>query len=137
MNMLMPPPVQGGPAPGSAPPSAPPMAAAGMQGMPGAMQGPPQPQDLQGALAHADQMTRALLSLSGKKPGTLTKKDVFGAAADMIKGGLFTSPDAKQQLIGELANLPDDEPSLRMAIGAHLLRMADVAPQLKALANAH
>jgi hypothetical protein len=114
INQLMP---QGAPegAPMGAPPPGP--------------QGPPQPAQidpaqLADARAHSAAMMQHLMALVAKPKGSLSKQDVFNAAADMIADGAFSTPQAKQQLVAEIAQMPDDESAIRQAIGGHLLKIA-------------
>lgn len=65
-----------------------------------------------------------LINLVSKPKGDLTKKDVFNESSNMIAHGAFPTPEAKQGLIGELANLPDDEDGIRKILGQHLLSTA-------------
>ena len=99
----------GGPAPGPAPAAQPPM---------------PTPQQIAQARAHAKVVLDDLIALVSEPVGSLKKSDVFDAAADMIAKGAFPTPESKQDLIVRLAQLPDDEPSLRKALGAVLGEMA-------------
>lgn len=73
-----------------------------------------------------------LIKLVSKPPGELTKKCVFDEASTMIAHGAFATPEAKQQLIGELANLPDDENDIRKLLGKQLLTLAHVHNKYKA-----
>jgi hypothetical protein len=83
---------------------------------------PPSAEDIKGAHTHLKVMIADLMKLVEKPRGTLTKKDVFDAASDMIAKGAFQTPQAKQMLIAELANMPDDEPDIRKALGGFLLQ---------------
>lgn len=95
----------------------------GPQAMPS---GPPQidPAQLLDARNHMGVMMRSLLALTAKPKGSLSKQDVFNSAADMIADGAFSTPMAKQQLVAEIAQMPDDESAIRQAIGGHLLKLA-------------
>lgn len=105
--------------PAIAAPAAPP------QGAP-APQAPPQiaPPQIAQARAHAAAITKALMGLAAKPKGALSKEDLFNAAGDMIAEGAFPTPQAKQQLVAELAKVPDEEGAIRQMVGAHLLRLA-------------
>ena len=71
-----------------------------------------------------DAVMDGLINLVSKPKGELTKKDVFDSSSDMIAKGAFPTPEAKQALIGELANLPDDEECIRKVLSDHLLATA-------------
>jgi hypothetical protein len=73
---------------------------------------------------HTNVMVDVLTHLLGTPTGDLTKKDVFDGAADAIAKGAFPTPESQQQLIVEMANLPDDDPGLRKALSALLLQSA-------------
>ena len=98
------------------------------QGPPmGAPQGqPPQAPDpaaLAGARAHMKVVAEGLMELAGRPQGSLTKRDVFNALGEMIAQGAFSSPESKQQLVAQMAQMPDDESAIRQAIGAQLLQL--------------
>lgn len=101
----------------------PPAAAAAMPGPPPK---PPTPQELRTARAHIDAIVAGLTGLVTKPRGELHKKDVFDAASEMIAKGAFPTPESKQQLIGELAQMPDDEMGIRKALGGLLMQAATV-----------
>lgn len=101
-------------------PPAPPVAAAAPAGP------PPTPQQLRTARAHIDAIVHGLTGLVTKPRGELHKKDVFDAASEMIAKGAFPTSESKQQLIGELARLPDDEPGIRKALGGLLMQASAV-----------
>lgn len=86
--------------------------------------GPPaaSPEQIADARKHSAAVVNGLSSLTSKPQGELTKQDVFGAASDMIAKGAFSTPDSKQQLVQALTQLPNDEPSLRQALGTLLLQ---------------
>jgi len=84
------------------------------------------PAQVADARAHMGVMTKALMALAAKPRGSLTKQDLFSAAADMIADGAFSTPQAKQQLVAEIAQTPDDEASIRQAVGSHLLQLAQI-----------
>lgn len=84
----------------------------------------PQPEEIANGHKSVDATMDGLISLVSKSNGELNKKDVFDAASSMIAHGAFPTPEAKQQLIGELANLPEDEPGIRKALGQHLLAIS-------------
>lgn len=85
------------------------------------VQAPPDPAIIQEAHKHLGIVTSGLTDLIAQKPGTLTKQDVFAKAADMIKAGAFPEPQGRQQLIQQLAGLPDDEGAIRQFLGQHLM----------------
>lgn len=82
------------------------------------------PEEIQKGHQSVDAVMDGLISLVSKPKGELTKKDVFDTSSDMIAKGAFPTPEAKQQLIGELANLPDDDASIRKVLSEHLLTIA-------------
>jgi len=84
----------------------------------------PDPAQLADARTHVAAMLKGLSGLAAKPPGSLSKRDVFNAAADMIAEGAFSTPQAKQQLVAEIAQMPDDESAIRQAIGGHILRLS-------------
>lgn len=106
------------------------------QGAPGQAQqaASPQftPQQIAEANNHLQVVMKALMGLVAQPQGSLTKKSVFSAAGEMIAEGAFRTPEAKQQLVAQLAELPDDEASIRKAIGAQLLGMGEMADQFAA-----
>lgn len=119
-NMLMPGP--GAPAPAG--------------GMPeGAPEGQPQgaptldPAQIADARAHMGVMMKGLLGLAAMPQGSLTKQAVFNAMGEMIANGAFSTPQSKQQLVAEMAQLPDDESAIRRTIGQHLLQMSQMREQ--------
>lgn len=65
-----------------------------------------------------------LIKLVSLPKGELTKKHVFDSVSEMIARGAFPTPEAKQQLIGELANLPEEEGAIRKELGKYLLSVA-------------
>lgn len=69
---------------------------------------------------------KSLSDVAAKPPGAISKRDLFNAAADMIAGGAFSTPQSKQQLVAELTQVPDDETAIRQMVGSHLLRLAQV-----------
>src|SRR5512146_1692207 len=113
---------------------APAMAQGAPQGMPqgprggGQMQGPPAPDPaaLADARNHMGVMIKGLLGLAAQPRGSLTKQSVFDAMAEMIANGAFSTPQAKQQLVAEMAQMPDDESAIRQTIGQHLLRLNEM-----------
>lgn len=84
----------------------------------------PSPEEIAQARNDVAAMTKHLTALAMKPKGSLSKEDVFNAAADMIADGAFATPQAKQGLVAELAQLPDDESAIRAAVGQHLLFLA-------------
>jgi hypothetical protein len=81
------------------------------------------------ARGHLGAVMGGLLALAAKPKGSLSKQDVYNAAADMIGQGAFSTPQAKQALVAQLAQLPDDEGSIRQMVGQHLMRLAGVRQQ--------
>ncbi len=112
-NMLM-----GGPVPTAEPQAAPPQAQM------------PNPEQIAAARSHMSVVMDGLLSLTAKPEGALTKRDLYNAAGEMIAQGAFSTPEAKQQLVAQLAGIPDDEASIRKAIGGQLLAMGETAAKL-------
>lgn len=119
-----------------APPGAmmpPPNAMMGPQGAPAGAQPtpgpPPTKAQIDEARKHSNTLVHGLMSLVGKPRGELTKDDVFKEASDMIAKGAFPTPSSRQALVVELAGLPDDEPGLRKALGAHLLAVSAARQQ--------
>ncbi len=84
----------------------------------------PAPEEIAGGHRALDVTMDGLIKLVSKPKGDLTKKDVFDEASTMIAHGAFPSPESKQQLIGELAQLPDDEAGIRKILGQYLLHVA-------------
>src|ERR1700677_2159529 len=112
---------QGGPSAGAMMP--PPNAMMGPQQAPAATPGPPPTKaQIDEARKHSNAIVSGLMSLTSKPRGELTKDDVFKEASDMISKGAFPTPSSRQALVVELAQLPDDEPGLRKALGAFLLQ---------------
>lgn len=98
------------------------------QSEPQQMQQPSAPQDPSDiATGHkaVDATMDGLIKLVSLPKGELTKKHVFDGASEMIARGAFPTPEARQQLIGELANLPEDEPGIRKELGKYLLGVAE------------
>lgn len=96
---------------------------AAIQGPGGAPQGPPpNPQQIEAARTHLQEIYNGLKPLT--EMPNLTKKDVFSAVSDMIAKGAFPTQGSKQELIGEMATLPDDDRGIRKAIGAQLMRVS-------------
>lgn len=85
---------------------------------------PPSSEEVAGGHKALDAAMEGLIKLVGRPKGDLNKKDVFDEASNMIAHGAFPTQEDKQQLIGELANLPDDEESIRKALGQFLLGLA-------------
>lgn len=112
----------------------------GPQGPMGGMGAPapqmPTQQELQDAQGHLGRMIPGLLSLTSKPMGQLTRGDVFNSAADMIKGGSYSTPDQQQALVSHLAGLPEDEGQLRQIIGQHLLSASMMQQHVGNLLNA-
>lgn len=84
---------------------------------------PPSPEKVLEARKHVNAVLSGLTGLAAKPKGDLTKKDVYDAASEMLAKGAFPTQESKQQLITELAKLPDDEPKLRKVIGQLLLQV--------------
>ena len=84
----------------------------------------PQPEEIAGGHRALEATMDGLIKLVGKPQGELTKKDVFEEASTMISHGAFPTPEGKQQLIAELAKLPNDEASIRKALGQQLLQLS-------------
>lgn len=82
------------------------------------------PEEIAGGHRALDATMDGLIKLVGTPPGELTKKDVFNEASTMIAHGAFPTPEAKQQLIAELAKLPDDEAGIRKILGKQLLNLS-------------
>lgn len=110
-NMLM-------PQQGAALPSA-----DGPQASPGAQVGSVSPQQLSDARVHMAVMMKDLAALAAKPPGSLSKQDLFNAAAEMIAQGAFSTPQSRQQLVAQIAQIPDNETAIRQAIGGHLMQL--------------
>lgn len=85
----------------------------------------PKAEEIVGGHKAIEAAMNGLISLVSKPKGDLSKKDVFDAASGMIAHGAFSTSEAKQQLIGELANLPDDEPGIRKMLGQYLLQISE------------
>lgn len=115
-NLLM-----GAPVPDAGPPAAPPQR--------------PQidPEQIAAARAHMGVVMEGLLGLAAKPEGSLSKRDLFNAAGEMIAQGAFSTPEAKQQLVAQLAQIPDDEASIRKAIGGQLMQLGETAARMAEL----
>lgn len=85
---------------------------------------PPSQDQIDDAHTHAKVLTDGLMDLVNKPQGQLNKQDVFKMAADVIAKGAFSTPQSKQQLVAELAQMPDDEPGIRKMLGQFLLQSA-------------
>ncbi len=95
-------------------------------------QGAPQPStpaEVAAARSHMMVMIQGLLGLAAQPKGALTKRSVFNAMGEMIAQGAFPTPQSKQQLVAQLAEMPDDEAAIRQIIGGHLLRLNEQAEQ--------
>lgn len=132
-------PGMGNPMMGPEPQGAPPPQQMGAPNMaPPSVQGPPPtPAQLRTARAHIDAIVHGLTGLVTKPRGELHKKDVFDAASEMIAKGAFPTPESKQQLIGELAKMPDDEIGIRKALGSLLMQAATVEHGLTQAEQTH
>lgn len=84
----------------------------------------PQQEEIVGGHKALEAVMNGLIKLVSLPKGELTKKHVFDGVSDMIASGGFPSPESKQQLIGELAKLPDDEESIRKSLGEYLMHTA-------------
>lgn len=135
-NALMRP--QGGPPGGGGMPGGmmPPQNALMAQGAPPAPAPPPSPEQVAEARKHLGAIMGALTKVAATPRGDLTKKDVFDAAAEMIARGGFPTAASRQSLIVTLANMPDDEPDLRKAIGRMMLRVAQVSDAFRGVHGA-
>jgi hypothetical protein len=89
-------------------------------------------EQLQQAHQHLGIVTKTILGLIGKPKGQLTKKDVQRGAADMIAEGAFPESSGRQQLIMDMAKLPDDEAALRQYLGQHLMGFASAQQAIAA-----
>lgn len=92
----------------------------------------PSREDIEQAHKHTAVLIHGLMALVNKPTGSLTKQDVFKTAADMIAEGGFPTPEAKQQLVVEMAKMPDDEQGIRKALGQFLLGAASNQTKLHA-----
>lgn len=90
----------------------------------------PTPEDFAQARQHMTAVMQGLLDLASRPQGSISKRDLYNAAGEMIAQGAFPTPEAKQQLVAQLAQMPDDEASIRKAIGQQLLQMGVAAEQL-------
>ena len=84
----------------------------------------PQPDEIANGHKAVEATMDGLIKLVSLPKGELTKKHVFDSVSEMIARGAFPTPESKQMLIGELAKLPDDEPSIRKELGKFLLSTA-------------
>jgi hypothetical protein len=105
-------------------PSAPPPAFAPMA--------KPTPQEVAQHRGELAVVLKGLVSLAHKPTGSLSKRDVFDAVGDMIAEGAFSTPQAKQQIIAQLAELPDNEAVIRQAIGTRIAAAADLRDRFHA-----
>lgn len=87
-------------------------------------QPPPTDDEIAGGHQAVEATMDGLIRLVGMQPGTLTKKAVFDEASTMIADGAFPTPESKQQLIGELAKLPNDEQDIRKMLSQFLLAVS-------------
>ena len=86
----------------------------------------PSPEQIASARGELGVVMRSLQGLAAKPKGSLSKRDVYDAVADMIGQGAFSTPQAKQQLVAMLAEIPDDEAAIRQAVGQKLLGVAQM-----------
>lgn len=84
----------------------------------------PHPDEIMGGHKAVDATMDGLIELVSLPKGELTKKHVFDSVSEMIAKGAFPTPEAKKQVIGELANLPDEEQGIRKVLGQYLLSVA-------------
>jgi hypothetical protein len=91
------------------------------------------PDDIAGAHSSLGAIHDGLMSLATKPKGSLSKQDVFNSVAEMIAGGAFSTPQEKQAIVAQLAQMPDDEASIRQAVGQKLFRIG----QMRALMQQH
>lgn len=98
-------------------------------GPPGAAPTPqgPSPEQIAQARSHLSIVLKGLMALAAKPRGSLSKRDLYNAAGEMIADGAFGSPEAKQGLIAQLAQIPDDEAAIREAVGSQILQLAHAA----------
>lgn len=82
---------------------------------------PPSQEDIMGGHKAIEAAMNGLIGLVSRPNGDLSKKDVFDAASEMIANGAFPTPESKQQLIGGLSKLPEDEAGIRKELGTMLL----------------
>lgn len=108
----------------------------GPQGAPQQAPAPPQltPEQIQTAHSQGEMFLSSLMDLVSKPRGQLTKQDAFQSAADLIGKGLFSDPQAKMKLVGQLTQLPDDETALRQALGQEVLQASHMMSGFKVLA---
>jgi hypothetical protein len=71
----------------------------------------------------ADTLMSSLIDLTKLPPGQLNKQAVFKASADLMAKGLFSDPQARMGFITQLTQLPDDETSLRQALGKEIFQV--------------
>lgn len=100
------------------------MGPGGPAGAPAAPAKPPTAEQIAQARAHITPVVDGLMHLLAKPPGKLDKKAVFDAASTMISRGAFPTPESKQDLIGTLAKMPDDDLQLRKVLGELLVQTA-------------
>lgn len=84
----------------------------------------PNSEDIANGHKAVDATMDGLIKLVSTPKGDLTKKDVFDSVSEMIAKGAFSTPESRQQVIGELANLPSDEEGIRKELGKYLLQVA-------------
>ena len=99
------------------------------QGGPPAAQPSASPEKIAEARQHVNVVVNGLQSLLSEPPGSLSKKQVFDSASDMLAKGAFPDAASRQMLVQELAGLPDEEAPLRRALGAFLLQVAGTRDQ--------
>lgn len=83
-------------------------------------------QDAAGAHSTLKAVMDGLMSVATKPKGALSKQDVFNAVAEMIANGAFSTPQEKQAIVAQLAQMPDEEGAIRQMVGQKLLRVANL-----------
>lgn len=83
------------------------------------------PKDVETSHGNLNGMIDSILSLTSRPPGQLTKKDVFASIAGLLGKGLFPTPEGRAAIIGQAAQLPEDEAGIRQALGAHLMSLSE------------
>lgn len=83
------------------------------------------PDQIDAAHSQIKVVSEGLMGLASRPKGSLSKRDLYNAVGEMIAQGAFSTPEAKQQLLAQLSEIPDDEKAIRQAIGERLIRMGD------------
>ncbi len=81
------------------------------------------PEDISKSHDILDHYFNALVGLAGKPE--LTKKDIFGAAADLLGKGAFSAPEQQAAMMKQMMALPDDEQGLRAFVGQQILGVSE------------